>query len=90
MTPGETEHSAGRAAQLLHQAAGAVKCGPCGCAHQAAAAAQTALQQQPELAAAAQELRASLVEERYECLGCPVCWPAQALAGVSGLADLVP
>ena len=89
MTPGETEHSASRAAQLLYQAAGAAKCRPCGCAHQAAAAAQNTLPQQPELAAAAEKLRASLVEERYDCLGCPVCWPAQAL-GILTDAEFLP
>ena len=38
----------------------------------------------PDVVAATVRLRAVLVDERYECLGCQVCWPADAL---NALAD---
>lgn len=78
-----------RASGLLRQAARATKCAPCGCAHQVGAAASIASQEDAGFAAAVEELRSSLIEERYECLGCPECWPAQAL-GILTDAGLLP
>ncbi len=77
-------------AELLTQAAGAAKCAACGCAHQASAAL-AALQAAapPGLREAAQRLAASLGGQRYACLGCAVCWPAEALSLVAE-AGLIP
>lgn len=70
-----------RAAALLRRAAAAAKCHPCGCAHQSAAAIHVGPGTgDAGLEAAIDALRASLEEEQYGCLGCRVCWPAEAQA----------
>jgi tetrahydromethanopterin S-methyltransferase subunit A len=77
-------------AGLLEEAAGAAKCAACGCAHEASAAlVGLPASVPPRLRAAAQQLAASLTEQRYRCLGCAVCWPAEALSLVqeAGLID---
>lgn len=67
------------AAALLRQATAAAKCSPCGCARSAAEAVSSAAALSSEARSAADGLRRALVKERYDCLGCRVCWPAQAL-----------
>lgn len=68
-------------AGLLEEAAAAAKCAACGCAHQASAAlAGLPDSAPPRLRDAAQRLSASLTGQRYPCLGCEVCWPAEALS----------
>jgi tetrahydromethanopterin S-methyltransferase subunit A len=68
-------------AGLLTEAAGAAKCAACGCAHQASAAlAALPATAPPALRDAARRLAASLTGPRYPCLGCAVCWPAEALS----------
>ena len=77
-------------AVLLAEAAGAAKCAPCGCAHEAAAAlAALPATAPPGLRDAARRLAASLTGQRYRCLGCAVCWPAEALSALQ-TAGLVP
>ena len=77
-------------ADLLVEAAGAAKCAPCGCAHEASAVlAALPAAAPPRLRGAAQRLAASLTGQRYPCLGCVVCWPAEALSLVQE-AGLVP
>lgn len=66
-------------ADLLRRAARAKKCGPCGCAHDAADKLADLPGAPAELTEAARELTAARVGEKYACLGCAVCWPAQAL-----------
>lgn len=78
-----------RAADLLRTAAEAAKCAPCGCARDASQTIAAAEGLSPEVRFAAQTLEGALVEERYECLGCRVCWPADAL-GLLGDAGLLP
>lgn len=78
-----------RAAALLRQASDAAKCAPCGCARSAAVAVSSKEGLSSEARAAAEGLRNALVEERYDCLGCRVCWPAEAL-GILGDAGLLP
>lgn len=70
-------------AELLRQAARAKKCASCGCAHDAADKLSDLPGAPPELLAAARELQAARVQESYACLGCAVCWPAQALDAVT-------
>ncbi len=70
-------------AALLLQAAQAAKCAACGCAREASAAlAGLPAGAPPQLADAARRLAASLTGQRYSCLGCPVCWPAEALSAL--------
>jgi len=77
-------------AGLLVEAAGAAKCAACGCAHEASAAlAALPAAAPPRLRDAARQLAASLTPERYPCLGCAVCWPADALS-LAQDAGLVP
>lgn len=78
-----------QAATLLLRASEAAKCGPCGCARSAALAVSSSSELSSEARSAAQALRAALVEEQYDCLGCRVCWPAEAL-GILGDVGLVP
>jgi len=75
---------------LLAQAVGAAKCAPCGCAHEASAALAALPAPAPRgLRDAAQRLAASLTPQRYPCLGCAVCWPAEALSALQD-AGLMP
>ena len=77
-------------AALLAEAAGAAKCAPCGCAHEASAAlAALPAAAPPGVRDAAQRLAASLAPQRYPCLGCATCWPAEALSALQA-AGLVP
>ncbi|MET9820539.1 DUF4346 domain-containing protein [Streptomyces sp. NPDC006349] len=76
--------------ELLKRAARAKKCGPCGCAHDAAEVLSELPDGAPEgLVEAARELGDKRVAKQYECLGCAVCWPAQALdaAAEAGLVS---
>ena len=78
-----------RALALLRRSATAAKCHPCGCARHSVEAIQVEpATDDAGLVAAVGALRTSLVAEQYGCLGCRVCWPAEALAlleaGVSG------
>jgi hypothetical protein len=76
-------------AGLLEEAAGAAKCAACGCAHEASTAlAELPDSAPPRLRDAAQRLVGSLAEQRYPCLGCAVCWPAEAL-GLGQEAGLI-
>jgi tetrahydromethanopterin S-methyltransferase subunit A len=78
------------AAARLQEAAAARKCWPCGCLHQALASIAGASPEggrPPELEAALGAARARLEEVRYDCLGCAVCYPAEAVNALApGLA----
>jgi tetrahydromethanopterin S-methyltransferase subunit A len=77
-------------AALLAEAAGAAKCAACGCAHEASAAlVALPAAAPPALHDAARRLATSLTPQRYPCLGCAVCWPAEALSALQG-GRLVP
>lgn len=80
--------SHGSAVWLLTRAAEAAKCPPCGCARSTVDAIENAGTVAPEVLAAAARLRAVLVEERYECRGCAVCWPADALNALTESGDV--
>lgn len=66
----------------LREAAGAKKCWPCGCLHSGLAAIERAfpdLTRPRQLDAAIRLARERLIEVRYECLGCEICYPAVAI-----------
>ncbi len=72
----------------LHEAAEAKKCWPCGCLHGGLVSIERAFPEGARLAvldAAIQAARSQLVDVRYECLGCEVCYPAVAINALSRL-----
>lgn len=73
-----------RIAEELKEATAAAKCHKCGCFHSALAQLAAALHDTPApvqaaLAPVLAEGNATRIPEEYECLGCAVCWPANAL-----------
>lgn len=77
------------AAKQLAAAAGARKCWQCGCLRSALSAIETACPEgaRPRALAESTELaRSHLSDVKYDCLGCDVCWPVQAInaLGVEG------
>jgi tetrahydromethanopterin S-methyltransferase subunit A len=70
----------------LQAAAGARKCWACGCLRHALDAINGAVPEPSRPAALAEAItsaKAHLVPQRYECLGCEVCYPAVALNALS-------
>lgn len=76
------------AADLLRRAAAAPKCRPCGCAHEALTLARAIEHRDADLDAAVDLLRARVEDVRYDCLGCAVCWPADAVAALQDAGAL--
>jgi tetrahydromethanopterin S-methyltransferase subunit A len=80
------------AAAQIQAAAEAKKCWACGCLRHALDAIDRAISEPSRPGALAQAMacaKARLVAQRYECLGCEVCYPAvalDALGGVGGCA----
>lgn len=77
----------------LREAAAAEKCWPCGCLHIGLTAIERAFpvgMRPPELDAILRSTRDRLVELRYDCLGCELCYPAAAMNALSGLGDAHP
>jgi tetrahydromethanopterin S-methyltransferase subunit A len=75
------------AAVQIQAAADAKKCWACGCLRHALDAMDVAVPESSRpatLAEAIASARARLVPQRYECLGCEVCYPAVALNALSG------
>jgi len=73
--------------EQIGAATAASKCHPCGCFHSTVTAlARTGLGQ-GELAATVAQARAAFASKQYDCLGCPVCYPAVA---ANALADAYP
>lgn len=63
----------------LDEAIAAPKCHQCGCLHQTVEAlSNTPAGQEPALAHKFSEAREVFKPKRYDCLGCPVCYPAIA------------
>ncbi len=72
----------------LREAAEAKKCWPCGCLHSGLAAIERAFPhatRPTELDAVIRLARERLIEVRYDCLGCEVCYPAVAINALSQL-----
>ncbi len=87
--PGGIEH----ATAMLRAAADARKCWACGCLRHAVDTVDHALpgsRRSASLGAALDAVRHHLLPERYECLGCEVCFPAVALNDLAagGAIDL--
>lgn len=73
----------------LREAAGASKCYQCGCLHGTLKAIDEEIpgEVQPEsLRTVISEARSRLRDVKYDCLGCEVCWPANAvnMLGIEG------
>lgn len=79
------------AVKQLREAAAAKKCWPCGCLHNSLTWIERAFPpdktRPEELDAAIREARARLVEVRYDCLGCQICYPALAINALNTGAE---
>lgn len=83
--------------EQLAAATGARKCHGCGCLHKTVEALATTAAGQGELAVALAQARAVFTPKEYDCLGCPVCYPAiaanafgEAFPGEAAALDLCP
>jgi len=79
--------SIAKIARELAAATSAKKCHACGCFQDAVAALQRT-ELASSLAVPASEASSVFVERRYDCLGCEVCWPANALNVAADVVDL--
>ena len=66
------------AAAQLEEAIAAPKCHACGCFQQTVEALAETEDGQRELGAVLAKARGTFVAKKYDCLGCPVCYPAVA------------
>ena len=64
--------------QQLQEAIAAPKCHQCGCLQQTVQALAKTKAGQSELADILAQTRSVFVPKKYDCLGCPVCYPAVA------------
>lgn len=62
----------------MSEAVSASKCHTCGCLHRTVEALSGTEVGQTELATSLQEARSVFKPKQYDCLGCPVCYPAIA------------
>ena len=62
----------------LNEAVRAAKCHKCGCLHKTVEALAETEEGQSELAPVLSRARSVFVPREYDCLGCPVCYPAIA------------
>jgi tetrahydromethanopterin S-methyltransferase subunit A len=85
----ETEEAAVQeVVEQLHKAATARKCWSCGCLHGGLTSIGRAFpegKRPPALDAALDAAREHLVELRYDCLGCEICYPAVAINALGRL-----
>jgi len=79
--------SIGKITSDLAAATAAKKCHACGCFQDTVAALQRT-ELASSLAVTLSEANAVFVERRYDCLGCEVCWPANALNVAADAVDL--
>ena len=84
---GATASSLQRIEELLCEATAAKKCHNCGCFQDAAAALKASTLATP-LANTLRRAREEFSERRYDCLGCKVCWPADALNEAAEIIEL--
>lgn len=87
MNLAQEEHAAlEEATRQLRDAADAKKCWGCGCLHDTLTAVERAFPAErrlPMLGEVVSDARKRLVERRYDCLGCDVCYPALATNAVN-------
>jgi len=62
----------------MSEAVSASKCHTCGCLHKTVEALSSTDVGQTELAGPLQEARSVFKPKQYDCLGCPICYPAIA------------
>jgi tetrahydromethanopterin S-methyltransferase subunit A len=81
----------------LEEAIAAPKCHKCGCLQQTVEALANTEADKRELLPVLTQARSVFVPKRYDCLGCPVCYPAlaanafaEAFPEASGALDLCP
>jgi hypothetical protein len=65
-------------AEQIKEAIEAPKCHPCGCLHNTVEALGSTTTGLAELAPVLSQARAVFQTKQYDCLGCPVCYPAIA------------
>ncbi len=63
----------------LTQSIGAKKCHPCGCFRQSVETLLLSEMVRGDLAKELEEARSAFEPQKYDCLGCAVCWPAVAM-----------
>lgn len=71
----------------LASSTAAAKCHKCGCFQDAVTALEASALKGP-LADALAQARARVEPRAYDCLGCSVCWPANALNAAAHIVDL--
>jgi tetrahydromethanopterin S-methyltransferase subunit A len=83
--------------EQLTEAMAAPKCHPCGCLQQTVEALASTGVGQHTMAAVLEQARAVFQPKQYDCLGCPICYPAiaanafsEAFPGVGTGLDLCP
>lgn len=64
--------------EQIEEAIAAPKCHKCGCLQQTVEALSETVVGQHELAATLERAREVFVPKKYDCLGCPICYPAIA------------
>lgn len=73
----------------LEASTAARKCHQCGCFHDAVETLE-GTDLRPSLAEWFARAQTTFAERRYDCLGCKVCWPADALNKAEGITELPP
>ena len=71
----------------LDAASAAKKCHRCGCFQDAVAALETSVLASP-LVKTLRRAQEAFQVRRYDCLGCEVCWPADALNAAAEVGEL--
>lgn len=93
LTPGVEKFDMDEAVHQLREAAAARKCWPCGCLHGALRALEQSFppdERPSDLEAVIRSAREHTMEQTYECLGCEVCFPANALNALRVEGDTCP
>lgn len=72
------EHALRVVQEQIAEAIRAPKCHPCGCLHRTVEALANTEAGQNELAAALGQAKSVFVPKEYDCIGCPICYPAIA------------
>lgn len=81
------------ACRQLEAATNAKKCWTCGCFHSSVEAIGEAFptdSRPEELASVLAEAKSTFLPQKYDCLGCPVCWPSNAVNALKVEGDACP
>jgi len=85
----ETQNILNKVREELNMAMKAKKCRPCGCFQGTVKVLEHSLTITTSLSELLDKARGLFEEKRYECLGCEVCWPADAINAVTELDSSV-